>query len=64
MSTQIKVTARALPAAAILALVPVAAQAHVKWFAPYIVGAPPEPITNTLYDTWFWVGIGLVLVFF
>ncbi len=64
MSTQIKVTARALPAAAVLALVPVAAQAHVKWFAPYIVGAPPEPITNTLYDTWFWVGIGLVLVFF
>ena len=22
----------------------VPAHAHVKWFAPYIVGAPPQPI--------------------
>lgn len=40
------------------------AAAHVKWFAPYIVGAPPKPISATLSDTWFWVGIALVLVFF
>lgn len=40
------------------------ASAHVKWFAPYIVGAPPQPISATLTDTWFWVGIALVLVFF
>ncbi|CAN7498649.1 hypothetical protein [Neorhizobium sp. LjRoot104] len=40
------------------------AHAHVKWFAPYIVGAPPEPVTSTLVNTWFWVGMGLVFVFF
>ncbi|WP_244490228.1 hypothetical protein [Rhizobium sp. Root483D2] len=43
---------------------PSVASAHVKWFAPYIVGAPPAPITKTLADTWFWAGIALVLVFF
>ena len=30
------------------------ALAHVKWFAPYIVGAPPQPIGNTLANAWFW----------
>ena len=40
------------------------AQAHVKWFAPYIVGAPPQPIAATLANPWFWTGIALVLVFF
>lgn len=40
------------------------AQAHVKWFAPYIVGAPPQPIGVTLANVWFWTGIALVLVFF
>lgn len=40
------------------------ASAHVKWFAPYIVGAPPQPISATLADTWFWGGIALVLAFF
>lgn len=40
------------------------AQAHVKWFAPYIVGASPAPITNTLTNGWFWLAIGLVLIFF
>jgi hypothetical protein len=36
----------------------------VKWFAPYIVGAPPQPIAATLANPWFWTGIVLVLVFF
>lgn len=40
------------------------AQAHVKWFAPYIVEAPPRRILHTLADPWFWTGIVLVLVFF
>lgn len=40
------------------------AEAHVKWFAPYIVGAPPQPIAVTLSNLWFWTGIALVLVFF
>lgn len=47
-----------------LAAATTSAQAHVKWFAPYIVGAAPEPIPSTLANTWFWVGIVLVLVFF
>ena len=40
------------------------AQAHVKWFAPYIVDAPPAPILGTLANPWFWMAIVLVLVFF
>jgi hypothetical protein len=40
------------------------AQAHVKWFAPYIVGAAPQPIAATLTNGWFWTGIALVLFFF
>ena len=40
------------------------AEAHVKWFAPYIVGAKPAPIMTTLTNSWFWLAIGLVLVFF
>lgn len=47
-----------------LLLEPRPAEAHVKWFAPYIVGAPPQPIAATLTNPWFWTGIGLVLVFF
>jgi hypothetical protein len=43
---------------------PSPAEAHVKWFAPYIVGAPPQPVVVTLANPWFWTGIGLVLVFF
>lgn len=38
--------------------------AHVKWFAPYVVGAAPSPIYETLTNTWLWIGIGLALVFF
>jgi hypothetical protein len=47
-----------------LICLPVAAEAHVKWFAPYIVGAPPQPIDATLANTWFWIGIALALAFF
>jgi hypothetical protein len=54
--------AAAVTLSALLAASP--AQAHVKWFAPYIVGASPAPIGNTLADVWFWTAIGLVLVFF
>lgn len=40
------------------------AEAHVKWFAPYIVGSPPQEIGATLTNQWFWIGIVLALVFF
>lgn len=40
------------------------AQAHVKWSAPYTVGAPPEPAMSTIANIWLWVGIVLVFVFF
>ena len=51
------------PALAVLALPP-PAEAHVKWFAPYIVGASPQPLSSTLTDLYFWLGIALVLFFF
>ena len=54
----------ALACAALVTVVPTVAEAHVKWFAPYIVGAPPAPISRTLADPWFWAAIALVLVFF
>ncbi len=57
----------ALPgvAALVLATLPsLPALAHVKWFAPYIVGAAPQPLMTTLTNPWFWSGLGLVLVFF
>ena len=47
-----------------LLFLPLAAEAHVKWFAPYIIGAPPQPIGVTLTNAWFWTGIALVLAFF
>jgi hypothetical protein len=53
--------AAAIPLA-LLAATP--AFAHVKWFAPYIVDAPPMPITATLTNTWFWTAIVLVVAFF
>ena len=40
------------------------ADAHVKWFAPYIVGAAPQPLSQTLGNVWFWTAIVLVLAFF
>lgn len=36
------------------------AQAHVKWFAPYIVDARPAPVWATLTDAWFWLGLVIV----
>ena len=36
-----------------LLCLPLVAEAHVKWFAPYIVGAPPQPIGATLTNVWF-----------
>jgi len=53
-----------LMAGCVISLTATSAHAHVKWFAPYIVGASPEPIASTLSNAWFWVGIALVLVFF
>ncbi len=51
-------------AIAFVALLPAtAAEAHVKWFAPYIVKASPRPVSATLTDQWFWAGIVLVMVF-
>jgi len=49
-------------AASLLATTP--AHAHVKWFAPYVVGAAPDPVSETLLNGWFWLGIVLVLAFF
>lgn len=49
--------------AAIMAF-PFPALAHVKWFAPYIVDAPPAPVSRTLADVWFWAALGLVIAFF
>ncbi|HUQ34877.1 MAG TPA: hypothetical protein VM144_00710 [Aestuariivirga sp.] len=39
------------------------AQAHVKWFAPYIVQAEPQSVFITLADPWFWLGLVLVSIF-
>ena len=56
----------ALGSLALLASFAVLAQpgfAHVKWFAPYVVGARPRPLAETLADPWFWLAILLVLTF-
>ena len=51
-------------AAAIAALaLATSAEAHVKWFAPYIVKASPQPVSSTLANPWFWTGIALVMLF-
>jgi hypothetical protein len=60
----IKRAAATIAALGIGALWVLPAEAHVKWFAPYIVDAAPQPISATLTNTWFWTGIGLVLAFF
>ena len=51
-------------AAAVALLATAPAQAHVKWFAPYVVGAAPAPVSETLANGWFWLGIVMVLAFF
>ncbi|WP_366246904.1 DUF305 domain-containing protein [Devosia sp. 66-22] len=56
--------APALAPVAALAAMTTPAEAHVKWFAPYIVGAAPRPISDTLTNSWFWLAIALVLFFF
>ncbi|HEX9963865.1 MAG TPA: DUF305 domain-containing protein [Allosphingosinicella sp.] len=40
------------------------ASAHVKWFEEYEVAAEPVPIATTLALPWFWLAVGLVLLFF
>ena len=49
-------------AAALLFATP--ALAHVKWFAPFVVGAAPAPIIQTLTNPWNWLATALVLAFF
>lgn len=58
------VLARLLPVLVFLLGLPAAAHAHVKWFAPYIVDAPPQSVVNTLQDPAFWTALMLVLAFF
>lgn len=53
-----------LAVATAIALCTTPAFAHVKWFAPYIVDAPPMPVSATLTNLWFWTAIALVVVFF
>jgi len=55
---------RTLGPAGVVLLAALPAKAHVKWFAPYIVGAPPQPIASVLGNPWFWIGIVLVIMFF
>lgn len=40
------------------------AVAHVKWFAPFSIEAPPHNIADAFADPWFWVAAILVLMFF
>lgn len=51
------------PGLSLLMVLGTPAYAHVKWFAPYVVGSAPAPITQTLANGWFWLGIVLVLAF-
>jgi hypothetical protein len=55
---------RFFPALFVIPVLAPPAEAHVKWFAPYIVGASPRPLAASLTDPFFWLGIALVLVFF
>ncbi|MFD2262849.1 hypothetical protein ACFSM5_08115 [Lacibacterium aquatile] len=43
---------------------PLAAEAHVKWFAPYIVDAPPMRLGLMVQNQWMWIAFGLTLAFF
>lgn len=59
-----RIRLRCLWPSLVMSMLATPAAAHVKWFAPFIVGAPPQPVGNTLHDKWFWFGILLVLAFF
>ncbi len=48
----------------LLLLLASVASAHVKWFEEYEVAAEPVPIATTLSLPSFWLGLGLVLLFF
>ena len=60
----IRIPARSPLLALGLAMTATAAWAHVKWFEEYEVSADPVPVGTTLSLPFFWVGVGLVLVFF
>lgn len=51
-------------AAAVVCGLPSAATAHVKWFAPYIIDAPPEPMGDVVRNPWLWTGLALTILFF
>ncbi len=57
-----------LPVSAVTLAVPLLCaapvSAHVKWFAPYIVGAAPKPVSDTLGNPWFWTGIVIAVICF
>ena len=38
------------------------AQAHVKWFAPFVVGAPTVPLSEVLANRWLWTALVMVAV--
>lgn len=56
--------ALAVSSALALAVVPMPASAHVKWFADYDVEASPAALATTLTNGWLWLGVALVLVSF
>lgn len=47
-----------------LTLLAIPAEAHVKWFAPYIVDAPPMGLSMMIRNQWMWMGFALTLFFF
>ena len=55
---------RRCAAAATRAVAPTAAQAHVKWFAPYDITAAPLAPSELVQSPHFWMGLGLITFFF
>lgn len=43
---------------------PPAAEAHVKWFAPFDIASPPRPFTETLTTPWFWLAVAIAVLVF